>query len=274
MAEKLGARLLGLGAFTSVVGDGGITIAKHLNIPVTTGDSYTVAMAVRAIEKAAVVMDKPLHSSTVAVLGASGAIGSVCVQMLAPKAHKTLLIGRDPQRLQTAADSIPIEQANIKISTDIADLKEADLIITVTSAIDTLIEPEHLKIGSVICDVSRPRDVSKRVAKEREDVLIIEGGAVHVPGNVNFNFDFGFPPQTSFACMAETMALSLEKRYEHFTLGKNVQLSQVLTIDRIADRHGFKLSGFRSFEKAITNQEITHIKAKIATLQTNKSIIL
>ncbi|MBL8107859.1 MAG: hypothetical protein JNJ72_19990, partial [Anaerolineales bacterium] len=30
LAEKLGAQMLGLGAFTSVVGDGGITIAKAL----------------------------------------------------------------------------------------------------------------------------------------------------------------------------------------------------------------------------------------------------
>src|SRR5438270_392279 len=43
IAEDLGAGILGLGALTSVVGDGGITIAQHLNIAVTTGNSYTVA---------------------------------------------------------------------------------------------------------------------------------------------------------------------------------------------------------------------------------------
>ncbi len=42
MAEKLGAQILGLGAFTSVIGDAGITIAKELAVPVTTGDAYTV----------------------------------------------------------------------------------------------------------------------------------------------------------------------------------------------------------------------------------------
>jgi Predicted dehydrogenase len=48
LAQKLGAQVLGLGAFTSVVGDAGVTIAKQLSIPVTTGDSYTVAVAVEA----------------------------------------------------------------------------------------------------------------------------------------------------------------------------------------------------------------------------------
>ncbi len=53
LAEKLGARLLGLGAFTSVVGDAGLTISRHLAIPTTTGDSYTVAVAVMAVREAA-----------------------------------------------------------------------------------------------------------------------------------------------------------------------------------------------------------------------------
>src|SRR4026208_1213976 len=72
LAEKLGAQILGLGAFTSVVGDAGVTIAKALDIPVTTGDSYTVTVAVEAIREAARVMDIPLSGSTAAVVGATG----------------------------------------------------------------------------------------------------------------------------------------------------------------------------------------------------------
>jgi hypothetical protein len=64
----------------------------------------------------------------------------------------------------------------------------------------------------------------------------------------------------AYACMAETMALTLEQRYESYTLGKEVTLSQVQTIDKIAERHGFQLGGFRSFERAITDEEIARIK--------------
>ena len=46
LAQSLGAKIIGLGAFTSVVGDGGVTVAKNLDIAVTTGNSYTVATAV------------------------------------------------------------------------------------------------------------------------------------------------------------------------------------------------------------------------------------
>lgn len=261
LAEKLGARILGLGAFTSVVGDGGITVSEGLSIPVTTGDSYTVAMAVRAIEQAAVVMNLPLAEATVAVVGGAGAIGSICAQMLAPQTAQMILVGRRLDRLQTTA--VDIQQTTnreVSITQDIHRLREAHLIITVTSAVDTIIGPEHLRRGAVICDVSRPRDVSRRVVEERNDVLVIEGGMVRVPGPVDFGFNFGFPPKMAYACMAETMALALDKRYEHFTLGKQLELSQVMTIDRIAERHGFRLGGFRSFEKAVTDEQIAQIK--------------
>src|SRR5260221_9659957 len=68
-AEKLGARLLGLGAYTSVVGDAGRTVADRLILPVTTGDSYTIMMAVEAVRRAAEVMDIPLATATAAVVG-------------------------------------------------------------------------------------------------------------------------------------------------------------------------------------------------------------
>lgn len=262
MAEKLSARMLGLGAFTSVVGDGGITIANALDISVTTGDSYTVAIAVKAILSAAQKMDIPLGEATLAVVGGSGAIGSVCAEMLAPSVKKLILLGKNrPEKLQeVAAQARAAGCPEVVTSTEMDDLRAAHLVVTVTSAIDTIIEPHHLREGAVICDVSRPRDVSRAVVEERQDVLVIEGGMVEVPGPVDFGFDFGFPPKMAFACMAETIALALEGRYENFTLGKSISMDQVQTIDRIATEHGFTLGGFRSFERAITESEIDQIK--------------
>lgn len=263
LAQRLGARVLGLGAFTSVVGDGGVTIADHLDIPVTTGDSYTVAMAIEAITKAAEVMELPLPSANVAVVGATGAIGALCAEMLAPQVSEMVLIGRSVDRLNQLADKLGASHdAAIAATDDISRLIESHLIITVTSAVDTVIMPHHLRRGAIICDVARPRDVSRLVASQRPDVLVIEGGMVAIPGNIDFGFDFGFPPKMAYACMAETMLLALEGRYESFTLGKEISLSQVMSIDKIAKRHGFELGGFRSFERAITESEIASIKAR------------
>lgn len=262
LAERLGADLLGLGAFTSVVGDAGQTVARALNIPVTTGDSLTVAMAVEAIRQAATAMGINLPTATAAVVGASGAIGQVCARLLAREVADMWLIGRRTGALEELRERLEGETtARVHVSTDMAALKAADVVLTVTSAIDTVIEPQHLKIGSVVCDVARPRDVSRRVVEERDDVLVIDGGMVAVPGPANFNFDFGFPAGMAYACMAETIALVMEGRYENFTLGRDISLAQVEEIAAIAAKHGFKLGGFRSFEQAVSSQHIAQVRA-------------
>ncbi len=263
MAERLGAKILGLGAFTSVVGDGGVTVARALDVPVTTGDSYTVAIAVEALWEAARLMEIPLENATVAVVGATGAIGRVSAALLARRVGEVYLIGRRRAALEQVREYIAAEggRAVLQVSTDIRDLRRAQLILTVTSALDTVVAPEYLQPGSVVCDVARPRDVSAQVAAARHDVLVIDGGMVEVPGPVDFHFDFGFPPGKAYACMAETMALALEGRFEDYTVGKEISLAQVEEIARIAAKHGFRLSGFRSFEKAVTAEHIARVRA-------------
>jgi predicted amino acid dehydrogenase len=261
LAEKLGANILGLGAFTSVVGDAGITIANALDIPVTTGDSFTVAVAVDAIREAARLMEIPLGLATAAVVGATGAIGQVSAELLADDVERLFLIGRREQALEELRDRLqPHSRAELIISTKMDVLAQAQLILTVTSAIHDVIQPGYLQPGSVVCDVARPRDVSAMVAAARDDILVIDGGMVDVPGPVDFHFNFGFPPGKAYACMAETMALALEGRFEDYTLGKHLTRQRVEEIDRIARKHGFHLSGFRSFEREVTIQQIETVR--------------
>ncbi len=261
LAEKLGAQILGLGAFTSVVGDAGVTIANALDVPVTTGDSYTVMVAVEAIREAACVMDIPLKTATAAVVGATGAIGQVCAELLADDVERLYLIGRRQDKLEELRDRLKVHaRCELIISTTMDVLKEAQLILTVTSAIHDVVRPEHLQPGSVVCDVARPRDVSAMVAAVGDDILVIDGGMVDVPGPVDFHFNFGFPLGKAYACMAETIALALEGRFEDYTLGKHLTRARVEEIDRIAKKHGFRLSGFRSFEREVTTQQIEAVR--------------
>lgn len=263
LAERLGARILGLGAFTSVVGDAGITIAKHLSIPVTTGDSYTVAIALDAVREGARRMEIAVDGATAAVVGATGAVGRVASHILARDVRRLLLIGRDEGRLEVLARELAeMASAQVDTSTRIEDVSEAEVVLTVSSAIEALIEPAHLRSGAVVCDVARPRDVSVRVAQERDDVLIIDGGMVRVPGEVDFGFDFGFPPRTAYACMAEVMILALEGRLESYTLGRDLTVEQVETIARLGREHGFGLAGFRAFEKPVDEEDIERIKRR------------
>lgn len=261
-AQKLGAQIIGLGAFTSVVGDGGLTVAGALDAPVTTGDSYTVAVAVQAVRKAASLLEIPLEWATAAVVGAHGAIGRVCSHLLARDVGRLYLIGRRMDALEALQAEIYSagSRADLYYSTETKALREVQIVITVSSATHELIQPEDLQTGSIICDVARPRDVSARVAAQREDVLVIDGGMVEIPGPVNFHFDFGMPDGKAYACMAETMALALEGRFEDYSLGKQLSIQRVLEIEEIATRHGFRLSGFRSFERPVTPDQIDRVR--------------
>lgn len=263
IAQELGAKIVGLGAFTSIVGDAGVTVAENLDIAVTSGNSYTVATALEGTREAARLMGKNMAEAQVAIIGASGSIGSACARILAREVRHINLVARHLQPLEELAQELNREsQATFEVSSDIREsLRHADVVIAVTSAVDFIINPADLKPGAVVCDVARPRNVSRNVSALRNDVLVIEGGVIQVPGeNLDFHFNFGFPERTSFACMAETMILALEGRYENFTLGRNLYPEQIDTISELAKKHDFKLAGFRNFEHAVTEDAIRQIR--------------
>ncbi len=263
LATSLGAQILGLGAYTSVVGDGGVTIAQRLDIAVTSGDSYTAAIAVKATLEAARLMDIDLAQATLAVVGGAGAIGAVVAQLLAPSVGRLLLIGRQPETLTAVAEKARRAGCgDVVISTAVTDIAAAHVVVTVTSSGGNLIQPEMLRRGAVVCDVSRPRDVSQHVIHARDDVLVIDGGLVHVPGEVDFGFDYGLPPDLTYGCLAETMTLAFEGRYEDYSIGKNLSIERVQEIDALATKHGFELAALRSFEHKLEETLLQKVKAK------------
>lgn len=262
LAERKGAKIIGLGAFTSVAGDGGITVKNGLRIAVTTGNSYTVATALSALELACGKMEIDLGSETVAVVGATGSIGRACALILAERGRRVRVIGRDPEKVERVCQEVAaISPHRVQGFTDVAEgIRGCRAILTVTSAIESIIEPSWIARRAVICDVSRPRNVAEEVARARRDVLVIEGGVVDVPGEPDFGMDFGYPPGKAYACMAETMILTLEGRFEDYTLGKEVEVEKVKEIEVLAEKHGFRVSGLRSFGREVTDEEIETIK--------------
>ncbi len=256
IAADEGASIIGLGAFTSVVGDGGVTIASKSPIAVTTGNSYTVETAIEGSLAACSMVGIIPGESTLAIVGATGSIGQACARILAPRFGHTILVGRDLTKTKQILKHID----HAKATTSLSEIKKADLVITVTSSETAVLKSSHFKSGAVICDVARPRDVSHKVSKERDDILVIEGGVVKVPGaDVDFGFNFGFPQGTAYACMCETIMLALEQNAESFTLGKSLTVKQIEQTKKWSKKHGFELAGFRSFEKALANDAIQKV---------------
>ena len=266
IGADLGAQIAGLGAFTGVVGDAGITINARSPIPVTTGNSLTIAAGVQSFFRGASEMGVDPASCTATVIGATGSIGAACVRLIAPKVRRMILVARNATRLRNFYDAIRDElPCETEIATDVsAAVRRAELILTATSSTQDVIEPEDLQTGAVVCELSLPHDVSRRVADDRPDVLVVEGGNMRVPGHPRFErvrepgteFDLGLPARTALACMSETMILALEDRLEPYTLGRGIKLEKVVEIQEMAERCGFELADMRAFDAAITPQRI------------------
>jgi fatty aldehyde-generating acyl-ACP reductase len=270
IGAELGAEVAGLGAFTGVVGDGGITINERSPIPVTTGNSLTIAAGVRSLFRGAHEMGIDARSSTAVVVGATGSIGAACVELIAPHVGHVILVARNETRLRkfyaSVRERLPCESS---FTTAIgAAVQRADLVLTATSSTQDVIEPEDLRTGAVVCELSLPHDVSRRVAVERPDVLVVEGGNMRVPGDMRWwrmrepgEFDMGLPQGTALACMSETMVLALEDRCEPYTLGRGIDLAKVREIDALAEQAGFSLADMRAFDLPISREQVARTRA-------------
>jgi fatty aldehyde-generating acyl-ACP reductase len=263
LARERGAQILGLGGFTSVVGEGGIRVAEMVgDLPVTSGNSYTIATSMEATLEAARKLGIELSTATATVVGASGSIGSVCALLLAPQVKKLILVARNQKKLQRVADSIFETTGRMPaLFSDVSmGINKADIVVTATSSSGSIIKAHDIKSGALICDVSLPHDVSREVAQMRPDVLVIEGGLVEVPQKVDLNYDFGYPRGIALACMSETMVLTMEGRFEVFSIGRGIKIDKVREIAEMARKHDFKLAGFRSFDRMVTDEMIEKVK--------------
>jgi predicted amino acid dehydrogenase len=268
MSKRLGAQIMGLGAFTKVVGDAGVTVAKLADIPITTGNSYSAsgalwaaADAVRRMGLIKIEEGKKIKAKTM-VIGATGAIGSVCCRLLALAFESVYMVDIRDARLLTLRDSILKEtpDVNLFVSTR-ADkyVGDMDVIVTATSAAGKkILHIEKVKPGCVITDVARPLDLSPEDVAKRPDVLYIESGEILLPGNPKFK-EIGLPPKVAFACLAETIVLALEGRFEVFTIGREIEWQKVKEIYKMGLKHGMKLAAISGVHGVYSDQDIKKV---------------
>ena len=272
IAEKMGAQIMGLGAFTKVVGDAGVTVARRSSIPITTGNSYSASGALWAAADAMrrmglVTINK--HNKKVAaktmVIGASGSIGSVSARLLAMSFDEVYLAGRTLSKLDELKASILAETPDAKVFTTIdynSLLSEMDMIVTSTSgAGKEILDIMKVKPGCVITDVARPLDLPASDVAKRPDVLVIESGEIELPTKVKGMKSIGLPPNVIYACLAETIVLALEGRFEVFTVGRDTEWEKVKEIYKLGLKHGMKLAAISGVKGVYTDEDIAKVVA-------------
>lgn len=270
MAEKLGAQIMGLGAFTKVVGDAGITVARRSDIPITTGNSYSASGALWAAAdamKRLKLVETPKNGGKISaksmVIGATGSIGSVSARLLAMAFDEVYIAGRNMKTLEKLKKSMLEDTPDAKITctTDPdVHLGQMDVVVTSTSgAGKKILDITKVKPGCVITDVARPLDLPPSEVAKRPDVLVIESGEIEVPGKLDMR-SIKLPDNVVFACMAETIVLALEGRFEVFTIGRNTEWEKVKEIYKMGLKHGMKLAAISGVNGVYTDEDIQRVR--------------
>jgi predicted amino acid dehydrogenase len=277
-AQRQGARIMGLGAFTSVVGDAGKTIAHEADIAVTSGNSLTVAATLEAAKRAVVEMGATdLTRGRAMIVGATGSIGAVCARLIAQAIKDVVLISIEPERLIELKRRIQRETpgSRVVIGTCASEhLPQCDLVVTATSAFgQRVVDISQCKPGAVVCDVARPHDISPAEAAVRPDVLVIDSGEVLIPGDVEFGYDIGLPPGVAYACLAETALLAMAGRFEDFTIGRELSMGRVKEIYRLFNEHQFRIAGLHSFDESVTDAQLADKRRLAMALRDDPALL-
>ncbi|MEA2630884.1 MAG: hypothetical protein QOE66_1103 [Chloroflexota bacterium] len=234
-----GARVVGLGSMTGIIGDHGAYLGEKHPIAVTTGNSLTVFATLRNLEHYCASFGIDLRDEVIAVVGIPGSIATALAELLAPRCRRLVLAARQasPRTLKCS------ERLNATLEVEMPRaLAEATVVVTATSS-GNCIDQAWLRPGCLVLDVGVPADVRQPSGRGRDDVLILSAGYSLVPAAMPrdsffLRFFHGIVP----SCLGETIVLALENRAESFSIGRALDLGRVREIGRLAEAHGFDFS--------------------------------
>lgn len=254
LAQKSGIDITALGGFTSIIFEN-FKLLQFQQIRsttlqwerFTTGNTHTAWVICQQVETNAPLVGIDLGRAKVAVVGATGDIGSAVCRWLH---HRTgvgelLLVARQAQPLL----ALQQELGGGRILDLQEALGEADVVVWVASLPQTLaIDAERLPKPCLMIDGGYPKNLDTKVA----------GGGVHVlkGGIVEFWQDIGWqmmavaemenPQRQLFACFAEAMLLDFEGLHTNFSWGRNnISLASMERIGEASLRHGFRALGLQ-----------------------------
>ena len=72
--------------------------------------------------------------------------------------------------------------------------------------------------------------------------------------------DIGLPPNVVFACLAETIVLALEGRFENFTLGRQIEWEKVREIYQLGLKHGMQLAAISGVNGPYSDADLQQVR--------------
>jgi predicted amino acid dehydrogenase len=279
LSSERGARVVGLGGFSSIVADGGLALTQRPGQTITSGNSLTTWTAIRSVEAASAKYGFALADCTVAVVGATGAIGHALSLLCAERAAELILIGNPlateaslgklrevaedcrrhvatraaagweftpgtlAARIAHGRTSAPAsDDARMTITTDIDQhLPRAHVVLAATNAVQPFIGSCHLRSGALVCDVSRPFNLAPDLVEQRDDLRLLSGGLVlPPPSSVLGHVEAPERKNALVACAAETIVLALSG-YQSKHLCGRLDITTIEDIGRLAERLGFSV---------------------------------
>jgi len=213
MAADAGCSVAALGAFTSIVIQGREDdFERKYTIKLTSGNTLTAALIIQSIEDITEKFNMDLKEQALAIIGASGDIGSGCMSWFGDKVKKMYLTARGVSSLQTIVDKY---SDTIKCEYEISNdnetaVKNATIVLFTTSAYTTLFSIDDFNPGTVVCDASAPLNVTAPKTL-RPDVFLYHGGIAALPFTIDPGFDIGLASTSNlYGCMTEGICMSLD----------------------------------------------------------------
>ncbi len=261
LAQKKGINITALGGFTSIIFEN-FNLLQNKQVRnttldwkrFTTGNTHTAWVICRQLEINAPLIGLDLKESKVAVVGATGDIGSAVCRWLTQRTgvKDLFLIARQQQPL--------IELQKDLGGGQILRLEEAlplaDVVVWVASLPKTLeINKTSLKRPCLMIDGGYPKNLGEKFTGE--GIHVLKGGIVEFFEDIGWNMmelaEMDKPQREMFACFAEAMLLEFEECHTNFSWGRNnITLEKMDFIGQASVRHGFSTLGLKSnFQAAI-----------------------
>ncbi len=248
LAQKKGINITALGGFTSIIFEN-FNLLQHKHVRnttlqwerFTTGNTHTAWVICRQLEINAPMVGIDLKKARVAVIGATGDIGSAICRWLNNRTEvgELLLVARQQKPLLELQNQLGSGQV---MSLEDA-LPQADAVIWVASMPKTLqIDPNCLQRPCLMIDGGYPKNLDSKFSGD--GIHILKGGIVEFFKDIGWNMmqlaEMERPHRQMFACFAEAMILEFEECHTNFSWGRNnITLEKMDFIGEASVRHGF-----------------------------------